>query len=135
MAVVYGACLIAAWGFTSLALDADVIEEKDAGPLLGPAMAAGATLVTWAWLARARKAARPWGIPVLATASVWFVMLAVGSLGYAATRGEPAWVLLFPGRYAASLFLLLPALLAGIVCVVTAVLSGRSPQARSFDRR
>ena len=135
MAVVYGASLIATWGFTSLALDADVIAEPDAGPLLGPAMAAGAILVTLAWLSRVRTAARTWGIPVLAAASAWFVMLLVGSLGYAATRGEPAWALLFAGRYAASAFLLLPAVLAGVVVVIAAALVGRSPEARSFDRR
>jgi len=135
MAVVYGSALIATWGFTSLVLDADVIAEHDAGPLLGPAMAAGAVLVTWAWLSRVRKAARPWGVPVLAAVSAWFVMLAIGSLGYAATAGEPAVVLLFAGRYAPSPFLLLPAVLAGVTVVLAAVLAGRSPQARSFDRR
>ena len=135
MAVVYGAALIATWGFTSLALDADVISEKDAGPLLGPAMAAGAIVVTWAWLMRQRKGGRPWGASVLAAASVWFVMVAVGGIGYAVTRGEPAWALLFAARYAPSPFVLLPAVLAGVVIVVSAVLAGRSPQARSFDRR
>ena len=135
MAVVYGAALIATWGFTSLLLDADVIAEPDAGPLLGPAMAAGAIVVTWAWLRRVRAAVRAWGVPVLAAASAWFAMLAIGSVGYAATRGELAWVLLFAGRYAASLFLLLPAVLAGIAVVITTLLAGRSPGARSFDRR
>lgn len=135
MAVVYGAALIATWGFTSLALDADVIAEPDAGPLLGPAMAAGAIAATWAWLARLRTAAGPWGIAVLAAASSWFAMLAIGSVGYAATRGETTWMLLFAGRYAPSPFLLLPAVLAGVVVIVTRVIAGRSPEARSFDRR
>lgn len=135
MAVVYGASLIATWGFTSLALDADVIAERDAGPLLGPAIALGAILATWGWLSRLRPAARPWGVPVLAAASAWFVMLATGGIGYALNTGEPASVLLFAGRYAASPFLLLPALIAGVVIVVSSVLAGRSPGARSFDRR
>lgn len=135
MAVVYAAALIATWGFTSLALDADVIAEKDAGPLLGPTMATGAILVTLAWLMRQRKIARVWGASVLAAASVWFVMVAVGSVGYAVTRGEAGWLLLFAARYAPSAFVLLPAALAGIVVVVSAVLAGRSPEARSFDRR
>lgn len=135
MAVVYGSLLIATWGFTSLALDADVIGEKDAGPLLGPAMGAGAVLVTWAWLVRAGRRARPWGSAVLAAASAWLVMLVVGGIGYAVTRGEAAWVLLFAGRYAPSPFLLLPAVLAGIIVVIAGVLSGRSPGARSFDPR
>lgn len=135
MAVVYGAGLIATWGFTSLILDVDVIVEKDAGPLLGPAMAAAAILVTWAWLSRVRRGRRPWGSSVLVAASVWFVMVAVGGVGYAVTRGELSWVVLFAGRYAPSPFVLLPAVLAGITVVVTGVLAGRSPQARSFDRR
>lgn len=135
MAVVYGASLIATWGFTSLALDADVIAEKDAGPLLAPAMALGAILATWGWLVRCLRPARPWGTPVLAAASAWAVMLAVGSIGYAITAGEAAWALLFAGRYASSPFLVLPAVLAGVIVVVTTVLAGRSPGARSFDRR
>jgi hypothetical protein len=135
MAVVFGAALIATWGFTSLVLDADVIGEPDAGPLLGPAMAAGSILTTWAWLTRLRGDAGSWMIAVLAAASSWFVMLAVGSIGYAVTRGEVAWILLFAGRYAPSPFLLLPAALAAVVVVVTKVIAGRSPQARSFDRR
>lgn len=135
MAVVYGSALIAAWGFTSLALDADVIAEADAGPLLGPAMGAGAVLVTFAWLLRLRGGVRPWGSAVLAAVSVWVAMLVVGGVGYAATRGELAWVLIFAGRYAPSPFLLIPAVLAGVVVVLTAVLAGRSPGARSFDRR
>jgi len=135
MAVVYGAALIATWGFTSLLLDADVIAEKDAGPLLGPAMAAAAILVTWGWLSRVRTGHRPWGASVLAAASVWFAMVAVGGIGYAVTRDELSWVVLFAARYAPSPFVLLPALLAGIIVVVAGVLAGRSPQARSFDRR
>ncbi len=135
MAVVYGAALITTWGFTSLATDTDVIGEKDAGPLLGPAMAAGAILVTWGWLLRLRKAARVWGIAVLAAASSWFAMLVVGGLGYAVTRGELIWILLFAGRYAPSPFLLLPAVLAAVVVAATRALTGRSPGAKSFDRR
>jgi len=135
MAVVYGAALIATWGFTSLVIDVDVIAENDAGPLLGPAMAAGAILATWGWLVRLRRADGPWGIAVLAAASSWFAMLAIGSIGYAVTRGEPTWLLLFAGAHASSPFLLLPALLAGVVVVVTRVLTGRSPEAKSFDRR
>ena len=135
MAVVYGALLIAAWGYTSLLTDTDVISEPDAGPLLGPSMAAGSILVTWAWLSRVRKRRGVWGLAVAAAASSILVMLLVGGIGYSFTRGDFSWVVLFAGAHAASLYVLVPAVFAGIVVVLTRVLAGRSPGAKSFDRR
>lgn len=135
MAVVYGALLIAAWGFTSLLTDTDVITEPDAGPLLGPAMGLAAILVTWAWLGRVRAGGGVWWLALGAAASSWFVMLIVGGVGYSLTRGDFTWVLLFAGKYAISLYLLVPAVLAGVVVVLARVLTGRSPGAKSFDPR
>ena len=135
MAVVYGAILIAAWGFTSLITDTDVITEVDAGPLLGPAMGLAAVLVTWACLWRVRAGGGVWQLALVAAASSWFVMLLVGGIGYSLTRGELAWVVLFAGKYAASPFVLVPAVLAGVVVALEKPLIGRSPGAKSFDRR
>ena len=135
MAVVYGALLIAAWGFTSLITDTDVITEVDAGPLLGPAMGLAAVLVTWASLWRVRAGGGVWQLGVLAAASSWFAMLIVGGIGYSLTRGDFTWLLLFAGKYAVSPFLLVPAVLAGVVVVLEKPLIGRSPGAKSFDPR
>jgi hypothetical protein len=135
MAVVYGALLIAAWGFTSLLTDTDVITEPDAGPLLGPAMGLAAVLVTWAWLGRVRAGGGAWQLALGAAASSWFIMLLVGGVGYSLTRGAFTWVLLFAGKYAASLYLLAPAVLAALIVVLARLLIGRSPGAKSFDPR
>ena len=135
MAVVYGALLIATWGFTSLLTDTDVTSEPDAGPLLGPAMGLAAVLVTWAWLGRVRAGGGVWQLALGAAASSWFTMLVVGGVGYSLTRGDFTWVLLFAGKYAASPFLLVPAVFAGLTVVLARALVGRSPEAKSFDRR
>jgi len=135
MAVVYGALLIASWGFTSLITDTDVITEVDAGPLLGPAMGLAAVLVTWAGLWRVRAGGWVWQLALLSAASSWLVMVLVGGIGYSLTRGDFTWVLLFAGKYAASPFLLVPAVLAGVIVALEKPLIGRSPQAKSFDRR
>ena len=131
IAITYGALVIAAWGFTSLALDAEVMQYSDAGPLLGPAMAFASTLVVGGWVMRAGRAGGPVVSAVGGAASVWFVMLLVGSLGYTMTRGSLAWLLLFAGSYATSAFVLVPAIIAGVLIGLVAALS---PRAKSFAR-
>ena len=135
VAIVYGACIVAAWGLTSLATDTDVIRYPDAGPLLGPAMGGAAVLVTLGWLLRVRGGARLRGSAVLAAVTCWAAMLVVGGVGYMLTRAAPAWLLLFAGDYAASPYLLVPAVLSALAVLATRALTGRSPAARSFDRR
>lgn len=118
--ITYGALVICAWGFTSLALDEDVITYSDAGPLLGPAMALGATLAVGGWI---RRASRLGGVALSAAgaaASSWFSMLLVGAVGYMITRGSPAWMLLFAAEYATSAFTLVPALIAAVLVGVVA---------------
>ena len=129
VAVGYGALVIAAWGIASLVLDQDVMHYSDAGPLLGPAMALGAMLVTFGWVVRVRKIGGVVLCAVGATASTWLVMIAVGAVGYTITRGVVAWLLLFAGDYAASAFVLAPAILAGLVVLAT---GARSPRAKPF---
>lgn len=108
----YLAALIALWGFTSLILDRDVIVEPDAGPLLGPAMAVAACAVTWVAIVRQRGAAL--GRALAAAASVYVVMLVVGAVGYMLTRGQLAWLVLFPGNHALSPFVIGAGLLSGV---------------------
>ena len=131
IAITYGALVIAAWGFTSLVLDAEVMHYSDAGPLLGPAMALAATLVVGGWVVRASRARGVWVSAVGAAASVWFAMLMVGALGYTITRGSLAWLLLFAGSYATSPFVLVPVIIAAVLVGVVAALS---PRAKPFAR-
>jgi hypothetical protein len=129
VAVTYGALIVGSWGLASLLLDQDVMHYPDAGPLLGPAMALGAMAVTLGWVVRVRKRGGIVVCAVGAAASVWLVMLVVGAVGYTFTRGVLAWLLLFAGDYAASAFVLAPAILAGLVVFATGVLS---PRAKPF---
>jgi hypothetical protein len=134
--VVYGATTIAAWGFTSLILDNDVVTKPDAGPLLGPAMALGATASTVFWLVGAWRRAGSGAVlaGLGAATSAWFTLLVVAGLGYSITKGEFIWLLLLPATYAASPFALVPGLLAGVTVGVASVVWRRSVRAKSFDR-
>lgn len=125
VAVAYGALVVGAWGVTSLVLDEDVLHYRDAGPLLGPAMALGAMAATLGWVVRVRKGRGVGVCAVGAAASAWLVMLVVGAVGYMLTKGIVGWLLLFVGEYAASGFVIVPAILAGLVVLVTGVLSPR----------
>ena len=104
-AVVYLAAVAALWGILSLALDRDVVDYPDAGPLLGPAMATAAGLVTWLALVRTRRSRSPW----LGTAAAVLLsaagMLVVAALGYGLVAAP---------HFAISPFVLAAAALSGI---------------------
>ncbi len=82
-AVVYVAAVVAYWGLLSLALDREVVDYPDAGPLLGPAMAVAAGVVTWVALLRTSRARSPWPGSLAALAGSLAAMLAVAAVGYA----------------------------------------------------
>jgi uncharacterized membrane protein len=117
--VTYGAAVIALWGFTSLALDVDAITQRDAGPLLGPAMVLAACVVTFVSVRRVLGRATPTGSAAIAAASAYVVVLAVGAIGYSVSRADLTWLVIFPGGYALSPFVLGAAMLSGIT-VLTA---------------
>ena len=103
--VVYLAAVVALWGVVSLLLDRDVVDYPDAGPLLGPAMAAAAGLVTWAALWRTRRARSPWPGATLAVLGALAGMLVVSALGYGLVAAP---------HFALSPFVLSAAALSGI---------------------
>ena len=115
--VTYGAAVIALWGFLSLALDVDAIAQRDAGPLLGPAMVLGAGVVTLVALLRVRRQKSPTVAGLSAAASVYIVVLVIGAVGYAAIRADVSWLVLFVGSYALSPFVLGAAVLSGLTVV------------------
>jgi hypothetical protein len=116
-AVTYTAAVIALFGFVSLALNVDAIAQRDAGPLLGPAMVLGAVVVTFVALLRVRARSAPTVASLVAAASVYVVMLAIGAIGYALIRADASWLVLFVGAYALSPFVLGAALLSGVAVV------------------
>lgn len=126
--VTYLAALIAASGMLSLALDRDVIDYPDAGPLLGVAMALAAGIVTWAGCSRAARTDGPWITAILTALLCFAAIVLVGAIGYALIRGALSWVLLASAHFAASPFTAAGAVLSGTAVVATWALSrlGRS---------
>ena len=88
----YLAALIALWGVLSVIVDRDVVDYPDAGPLLGPAMAFAACLVTFAWVLRASGATNPWRHVVGAAVVTTTATLLVAAIGYGATRADVMWM-------------------------------------------
>ena len=116
-AVTYAAAVIALFGFVSLALNVDAIAQRDAGPLLGPAMVLGAVVVTFVALLRVRARSAPTVAALVAATSVYVAMLAIGAFGYALIRADVSWLVLFVGAYALSPFVIGAALLSGVAVV------------------
>lgn len=117
-AVTYIALLVGVWGGLSLALDRDVVDYPDAGPLLGPAMAGAAIIVTWLvswWVARAGHPLR--GAVIAAFAS-FAGMLVVALVGYSLEA---------VAHFAISPFIVAAALLSPLVVVATWAMS-RAPR-------
>jgi hypothetical protein len=81
-AVVYVAAVVALWGVLSLLLDREVVDYPDAGPLLGPAMATAAGLVTWLTLLRTRRSRSPWPGTIAAVLLAAIAMFVVAAVGY-----------------------------------------------------
>lgn len=102
----------------------EVVVERDAGTLLGPAMVLGSMASVFFVLARRFGVAERDGDgrvtlilrPALAAAAASYVaMLVIGSLLYALQRDEAVWLILFAGRYAPSGFVIVSSIWAGIV--------------------
>ena len=115
-AVVYLAAVVAYWGLLSLALDREVVDYPDAGPLLGPAMAVAAGAVTWLALWRTRRSRSPWAGAVLAAVGSLAAMLLVAVVGYAPVAGA---------HFALSPFILGAAGLSGLTVVAAWALRPR----------
>jgi hypothetical protein len=116
-AVTYVALIVAAWGGLSLALDREVIGYSDAGPLLGPAMAAAAGMVTWFALRRAAHVASVVILAMGSAAASYSAMVTVGAVGYAAVRSSAAIALLSAAQFCVSPFVIVAALLSAIMVV------------------
>ena len=125
-AVTYAAAVIALWGFVSLALNVDAIAQRDAGPLLGPAMVLGAVVVTFVAMLRVVRRVSPTGAALASAASVYVVMLGIGAVGYTIVRADVSWLVLFVGGYALSPFVAGAALLSGIAVVAVWAVTRRA---------
>jgi hypothetical protein len=120
-AVTYLACVIAAWGILSLLLDRDVIDYADAGPLLGPAIALAAGVITWIVTWRSRTVLAP----VIALFSSYLAMIVVGAVGYTLTSGLIARMPEVAAHFAISPFVAAAALLSPLVVLAARALAPR----------
>jgi hypothetical protein len=116
--ITYGAAVIASWGFISLALDANPIAQRDAGPLLGPVMVLAACIITFVAILRVRPRPSPLAPALGAAASVYIGMLLVGAMGYTLVTAQLPWAVLFVGGYVTSPFIAAAALLSALDVVV-----------------
>lgn len=107
--------LIGLWGFTSLLLDRDVIDYRDAGLLLGPAMAAAGCIVTFVAAWRVRRAASPMLAGLLTALVALAAILLVAAVGYSLVRGSFAVVPSTVLHFAISPFVLGAAVLSGVI--------------------
>ena len=129
-AVTYLAVLVAVWGSLSLTLDLDVIGYPDAGPLLGPAMAVVASVVTWAWVVRTSRV--DWVVrgSLIAGGVAYCAVVLTGAVGYGLARASIAWMPVAAGHFALSPFVVVVAPLTTLTVIVAWALA-RSAANRS----
>lgn len=114
---VHVALVIATWGFISLLVDRDVIDDPAMGPLIGPLAVAASAVVVVLALRRALATGRP-GLAALAAAAV--ALLAMGVVigsGGAIGHGDAAWLLLSVAAAVSAPFVPAAVLLAGLSVV------------------
>lgn len=115
--VLYGAILVAVYGFISLLTDRDVIAEPDAGPLVGPVMAVAMLAVMFfSVLGGLRPAEGPARVPVARAAmtatSVLLLGPLAGAVAYAFGQDQLLSALPFFAAYLASPFVIASAVVA-----------------------
>ncbi|GAA3731622.1 hypothetical protein GCM10022239_05270 [Leifsonia bigeumensis] len=130
--VLYGAILLAFDGFVSLLADRDVIQEQDAGPLVGPIMAVVALAIVFVSVLGGLRptSARP-AIPVArAVVTALLVYLLgpfAGAIVYVAGQEQLLTGVLFLARYLGSPFVIASAVLALLpVLLLPLIAIGRS---------
>ncbi|MBG6056981.1 fatty acid desaturase [Cryobacterium sp. MP_M5] len=120
-AVLYAALIVAAFGMISLATNLDVISEPDAGPLVGPSMAAVAVLLVFVLMLTLGVATRPdrqrvaVGYSFAAGIAAFGIFIVTGAILYAAGDGQPFHVLTFSAAMLLSPFSLATGILAVVV--------------------
>lgn len=121
--VLYGAILVAVYGFISLLADQDVITESDAGPLIGPIMAVVIlAIMFFSVLGGLRPTAErprvPVGRAVGTATSVYLLGPMVGSIVYAFGQNQLLTAVLFFAHYLASPFVIASAVVALVLILL-----------------
>ena len=127
MAVVLTASLvIAVYGVIGLTLNRDVIEEPDAGPLVGPLMVVAVCAVVLWFVLRSRSVRMIGRIGAAAVTAIVAGPL-VGAIAYATVRAEVFVIPVFFGRYVTSPFVLSSGVIAGLVVLSAALIERSRP--------
>jgi hypothetical protein len=134
-AVLYAALIVAAFGLISLVTNLDVISAPDAGPLLGPSMAAAAALVVFVLMLLLGLRTRPENqrIAVGDSLGTGFAAFAsfvlVGAILFALNSGPPADGIAFAGSLILGPFAATVGILGFIVTLLySMVLASRMPE-------
>jgi len=122
--VLFIALVVAVTGFESLLADVEAIPQPDASQYLGPAMVVAAAVVVFLATAAGVREGNPGVTGLVAAAAAYLVMLAVGSVGYALTRGDGTELLVFPAGSALSPFVV-GSVVVALLCVVGGVAVAR----------
>jgi Family of unknown function (DUF6121) len=134
-AALFLACVVAAFGVISLALNIDVIDEPDAGPLVGPIMAAVSTLALFGFLNASGRSLPPDrqriapGGAVLIGLAIYVIFIVSGGSAYTIGTGQVLLFLTFTFHMAGSWFSIATGILAFLVTLAyQLVLVGRFRQ-------
>ncbi|OIH99421.1 MULTISPECIES: DUF6121 family protein [unclassified Curtobacterium] len=117
--VLFIALVVAVTGFEALLADVEIISQPDATPYLGPAMVVGGALVVFLATAVGARDGNPGVTGLVAAATVYLVMLGVGSVGYALLRGDATELVVFPAGYALG-----PFVVGSVVVALLSVVGG-----------
>ena len=134
-AALYAALIVAAFALIGRATNLDIINEPDAGALVGPSMAAAAVLLLLILLLTLGRGTPPdgqriaVGFAVATGIAAYGIFIAAGAMLYAAGDGQPFHVLTFGASMLFSPFALACGVLAFVVALVySRVLASRTPR-------
>lgn len=122
--ITYVALAVASFGVISLLANVDVIEETDAGVLLGPSMIAAAVGTTWIlWLSISRRVAPEhirvsFGAALGIGLAAYFAYVLFGAVVYAIATGELFNLAAFSAEQLVSPF----AIVIGLISLVLTIL-------------
>jgi hypothetical protein len=135
--VLYGAILVAVYGFISLLADQDVITEPDAGPLIGPIMAVVVlTIMFFSVLGGLRptpgrpRLRVPVGRAVGTATSAYLLGPMIGSIVYAFGHNQLLTAVLFFAHYLASPFVIASAIVALVLILLLPLIDMAGSAAR-----
>jgi chromate transport protein ChrA len=116
LAALWAACVVAADGLLSLALDVEAVPARGIGPFVVPAATIVAMVVLALVLLRGVPRDRAWPVPVAAVVGVYLALLITGAV-VRMLEAEAAAALVYAAAASTNLFTLVPVGLAAIAAL------------------